>query len=330
MPRASYVHGTSTTPLLGETIGENLRRTVERFPDRDALVVRASGLPRDVPRSSGSATGEVARGLLALGVEQGDRVGIWSPNRYEWVVAQYATARIGAILVNINPAYKTAELEYVLAQSGASVLLLARAFRQSDYVGDARRGARPLPGPRRRARPRRRLGHARRRAGAGVDAGATLDRARARRSSSTTRSTSSTRPARRASPRAPRCRTTTSSTTATSSARRCGSPRPTASASRCRSTTASAWSSATSRAPRTAPRWSSPARRSSRAPSSRPSRPRGAPRSTACRRCSSASSSMPRLRDVRPVDAAHRHHGRLAVPGRGDEAASSRGCTCAR
>jgi fatty-acyl-CoA synthase len=136
MARPSYVHGTSKLPLLGETIGENLRRTVERFPDRDALVVRGGNERsyRATYAQLWEATGEVARGLMALGVEPGDRVGIWSPNRHEWVLAQYATARIGAILVNINPAYKTAELQYVLRQSGASVLLLARRFRQSDYV----------------------------------------------------------------------------------------------------------------------------------------------------------------------------------------------------
>src|SRR5262249_24805031 len=78
---------------------------------------------------------ELARALIARGVAVGDRVGIWAPNRYEWVILQYATARVGAILVNINPAYKTAELEYALNQSGTSVLFLARPFRQSDYAG---------------------------------------------------------------------------------------------------------------------------------------------------------------------------------------------------
>jgi fatty-acyl-CoA synthase len=128
----SYVHGTSTTPLLGETIGQNLRRTVERHGDREALVV-VSQKYRATWRQLWEATTRVALGLLALGVEKGDRVGIWSPNRYEWVVTQYATARIGAILVNLNPAYKTAELEYSLQQSGTSVLLLSRGFRQTDY-----------------------------------------------------------------------------------------------------------------------------------------------------------------------------------------------------
>src|SRR5581483_10440194 len=78
--------------------------------------------------------GRAARGLLARGVEKGDRVGIWSPNRFEWVVAQYATARIGAVLVNVNPAYKRTELEYALTRSGISLLLLARGFRDADYV----------------------------------------------------------------------------------------------------------------------------------------------------------------------------------------------------
>ena len=131
-------------PLLGETIGENLRRTVERFGDREALVVRAAGLPRDLPRALGRRSTLAARGLLARGVQQGDRVGIWAPNRFEWVVTQYATARIGAILVNINPAYKAAELRVRAAASPAcSLLVLARGFRQADYVGDARRGPRP-------------------------------------------------------------------------------------------------------------------------------------------------------------------------------------------
>jgi fatty-acyl-CoA synthase len=130
----SYVHGTSTLPLLGETIGENLRRTVDRFADREALVVRSQGY-RATWRELWDQTTQLARALMACGVEPGDRVGIWSPNRYEWVIAQFATARMGAILVNVNPAYKTAELEYALRQSGTRMLLLARNFRTSDYVG---------------------------------------------------------------------------------------------------------------------------------------------------------------------------------------------------
>ena len=130
----SYVQGASPIPLLGETIGENLRRTVERVPNSDALVVRHQNY-RATYAELWEQTTRAARGLLARGVNKGDRVGIWSPNRAEWVIAQYATARIGAILVNINPAYKTAELRYALQQSGTSLLLLARAFRSSDYVG---------------------------------------------------------------------------------------------------------------------------------------------------------------------------------------------------
>jgi fatty-acyl-CoA synthase len=128
----SYAHGTSATPLLGETIGENLRRTVARHGAREALVVRAQDY-RATYDELWKATSDVARGLLAYGVEKGDRVGIWSPNRFEWVLVQYAAARIGAVLVNINPAYKTAELEHALRQSGVSVLLHAAAFRSSDY-----------------------------------------------------------------------------------------------------------------------------------------------------------------------------------------------------
>jgi fatty-acyl-CoA synthase len=132
MPSPSYAHGTSTTPLLGETIGQNLRRTVERHGEREALVVLSQGY-RATWRQLWDETTRVALGLLALGVDKGDRVGLWSPNRFEWVVLQYAAARVGAILVNINPAYKTSELEYVLNQSRTSVLVLSSGFRQTDY-----------------------------------------------------------------------------------------------------------------------------------------------------------------------------------------------------
>ncbi len=129
----SYSNGASPKPLLGETIGENLRRTVEQFPDREALVVRHQKM-RMTYREFWEETGRIARALMALGVQKGDRVGVWSPNRFEWVVIQYATARVGAILVNVNPAYKAAELDFVLKQSGISLLLLAKGFRQTDYV----------------------------------------------------------------------------------------------------------------------------------------------------------------------------------------------------
>ena len=102
----SYASGTSTTPLLGDTIGANLDRTVARFGDRDALVEHASGR-RWTYRELAAEVDSVALGLLDLGVGQGDRVGIWAPNCAEWTFVQYATAKLGAILVNINPAYRS-------------------------------------------------------------------------------------------------------------------------------------------------------------------------------------------------------------------------------
>src|SRR5438445_1711437 len=133
MPELSYVHGASAIPLIGEPIFQNLRRTATRFGDREALVAAHQDY-RATYRELVEQCEEVARGLMARGVASGDRVGIWSPNRYEWTVVQYATARMGAILVNINPAYKTSELEYALKQSGVSFLILAKAFRTNDYV----------------------------------------------------------------------------------------------------------------------------------------------------------------------------------------------------
>ncbi len=133
MTAPSYVHGPDPRPLLGETIGANLRRTVERHPDRDALVVRAQSF-RATWTELWRLVDRAARGLLARGIERGDRVGIWSPNRHEWVVTQFATARVGAVLVNINPAYRTSELAHALRQSGVRTLLHARGFRQADYV----------------------------------------------------------------------------------------------------------------------------------------------------------------------------------------------------
>src|SRR6202171_2096577 len=132
MPEPSYVNGAGGVPLLGETIFQNLRRAAASFGDREA-VVAAHQDRRYTYRELVAECAVVARGLVARGVRKGDRVGIWSPNRYEWVVVQYATAAIGAILVNINPAYRTSELEYSLNQSGISFLILAAAFRQTDY-----------------------------------------------------------------------------------------------------------------------------------------------------------------------------------------------------
>ena len=129
----SYIHGASDVPLLGETIGQNLNCTAARFPDRDALISRHQGHHYTYAQFHG-AVEEIARGLLTLGIQPRDRVGIWSPNRAEWAILQFATAKAGAILVNINPAYRLFELSFVLNQSGATVLFLAPSFRQADYL----------------------------------------------------------------------------------------------------------------------------------------------------------------------------------------------------
>jgi fatty-acyl-CoA synthase len=130
----SYVHGASAIPLLGDTIGVHFDKAVRRWPNAAALVVRHqnirwtySELQREVDA--------VAAGLLALGLEPGDRVGIWSPNNAEWVLTQFATAKTGMILVNINPAYRLAELEYALNKVGCKGLITASSFKTSDYVG---------------------------------------------------------------------------------------------------------------------------------------------------------------------------------------------------
>ncbi|WP_269856452.1 AMP-binding protein [Streptomyces sp. RPT161] len=132
MTTLSYSSGTGTTPLLGDTIGASLDRAVAAFPDREALVDMASGR-RWTYREFGRAVDTVARGLLAKGVGKGDRVGIWAVNCPEWVLVQYATARIGAIMVNINPAYRVHELAYALNQSGVRLLVASTAYKTSDY-----------------------------------------------------------------------------------------------------------------------------------------------------------------------------------------------------
>lgn len=128
----SYASGAAGRPLLGHTIGTDLTRTIARCGDREALVEVASGR-RWTYTELGRAVDEVALGLLAKGVGKGDRVGIWAPNCAEWVLVQYATARIGAILVNVNPAYRVHELAYVLRQAGITVLVSATRHKSSDY-----------------------------------------------------------------------------------------------------------------------------------------------------------------------------------------------------
>jgi fatty-acyl-CoA synthase len=129
---ASYASGTSSLPLLGETIGANLDRTAARVGDQEALVEFATGRRWTYPELVADVDA-CALGLDALGVTAGDRVGIWAPNCAEWVFVQYGTAKLGAVLVNINPAYRTHELAYVLKQAGISVLVSAASFKTSDY-----------------------------------------------------------------------------------------------------------------------------------------------------------------------------------------------------
>ncbi len=129
----SYTHGAADTPLIGETIGANLERTVGRFSDAEAVVSRHQGIRLTYAELNEQAD-RLARALMAIGLEPGDRLGIWSPNCVEWVVLQFATAKAGVILVNINPAYRTSELEYALRQSGCRVLVAASEFKGSDYA----------------------------------------------------------------------------------------------------------------------------------------------------------------------------------------------------
>ncbi len=132
----SYASGVATEPLIGETIGENLERTVARFGDREALVVRNRPHPpvRLTYEELNARVDALARGLLGAGLRKGDRVGIWAPNCAEWVLTQFATAKAGIILVNVNPAYRTTELRYALDQSGCRMLVAAPAFKTSDYA----------------------------------------------------------------------------------------------------------------------------------------------------------------------------------------------------
>jgi fatty-acyl-CoA synthase len=130
----SYEQGPTDAPLLEDTIGERFRGVTERFAGREALVVGHQNY-RATYRELSDQVELAARALIANGVHKGDRVGIWAPNRYEWVIVQFATARVGAILVTINPAYKVAELRYALRRAGVSVLFMARQFRGADYLG---------------------------------------------------------------------------------------------------------------------------------------------------------------------------------------------------
>ncbi len=130
----SYVHGARDVPLLGETLGQNLDRTAARVPDSPALIVPSAGVRWSYAELAARADA-FAAGLLALGLERGDRLGIWSLNNAEWVVVQFATAKAGIILVNINPAYRATELEFALNKVGCKTLVTATSFKTSDYIG---------------------------------------------------------------------------------------------------------------------------------------------------------------------------------------------------
>ena len=136
----AYTHGASSVALLGETIDENLKKTVAKYADQEALICSHQNY-RATYKEFYDQVVEVAKGLIALGVKRGERVGVWSPNCYQWTLLQYATAKIGVILVNINPAYRTSELIYVINQSGLSVMFSALQFKSSNYkkmMDDAR------------------------------------------------------------------------------------------------------------------------------------------------------------------------------------------------
>ena len=129
----SYVRGSTDVPLSEATIGRLLRDTVERFPDRPAVVFREQGI-RWTWHEFAREVDVLAAGLVSLGIARGERVGIWSPNRVEWLMTQFATARIGAILVNINPSYRLGELEYALNKSGCTAIVSAEQFKTSMYL----------------------------------------------------------------------------------------------------------------------------------------------------------------------------------------------------
>ncbi len=132
-PASSYDHGTGTEKLIYQTIGDLLKQTAQRFPDNDALVDCNLEI-RFTYSAFDRLTDDLAKGMHALGIRRGDRVGIWSINRWEWVATQFATAKIGAIMVNINPAYRTHELEYALLQSETQTVILLESFKTSPYL----------------------------------------------------------------------------------------------------------------------------------------------------------------------------------------------------
>jgi len=131
--KLSYTCGTSDRPLLGDTIGNVFDQTVANYPDNEALIVKHQNI-RYTYRQFHEKVTECAKGLLAVGIKKGDRVGVWAPNCAEWVIVQFATAKIGAIQVNINPSYRLHELEYALNQSGCKCIVTATQFKTSEYT----------------------------------------------------------------------------------------------------------------------------------------------------------------------------------------------------
>jgi fatty-acyl-CoA synthase len=144
MALSSYAHGASPVPLLGETVGDNLDRIAQRFPGNDA-VVSVHQNRRLTYAEFAAETDRLAKAFVAAGVEHGERVGIWSPNSLDWVLAQFATAKVGAILVNVNPAYRLSELEYALRQSGVSTLITLDRYKTSEYLAMVREVRGSLP-----------------------------------------------------------------------------------------------------------------------------------------------------------------------------------------
>lgn len=133
MTKLSYISGTSNTPLLGITIGDLFDQIAQKYPENDALVVYHQNI-RWSYQELQAKVNECARALMAIGLQKGDRIGIWAPNRSEWLVTQLATAKVGAVLVNINPSYRLSELQYALNQSGCKMIVTADQFKQSNYT----------------------------------------------------------------------------------------------------------------------------------------------------------------------------------------------------
>lgn len=129
----SYTSGTSTKPLIGMTIGDKFDQIANTYPDNDALIVRHQGIRLTYAQLK-EKVDQAARAFLAIGVKRGDRVGMWSPNCAQWTITQFATAKVGAILVNVNPAYRLHELEYAMNQSEARFLVTADSFKSSNYT----------------------------------------------------------------------------------------------------------------------------------------------------------------------------------------------------